>query len=109
LFKEELKPENWISLQNKEGIEIFRYAGKEEGSGVKAITEFEATPKQIMDYIAIPGVIEKAGTMIELLNVFDKIDDDNVYYYMKLKSMMIVAARDFVGISRNFIDTERNK
>lgn len=104
-----MKPDNWVSLQNSEGIEILRYTGKEVGSGVKAIAEFEATPKQIMDYIAIPGVIEKAGTMIETLEVFDKIDEDNVHYYMKLKSLMIVAARDFVGISRNFIDKEKNK
>ena len=69
LFKEEMKPENWASLQNRDGIEIFRYTGKEEGSGVKAIAEFEATPKQMMDYIAIPGVIEKAGTMIETLGM----------------------------------------
>lgn len=73
-----MKDCHWKTMQNKDGIEVSVYEGPMEGTGVRSICEFEATPREIMDYISLPGSVTNSSNMIEKMDQFEAIDDDNV-------------------------------
>ena len=38
--------------------------------------------------------------------MFDKVNDDSMFFHMKIKKMLVVSSRDFVGISSRFFDDQ---
>lgn len=96
----------WKLFSDKNGIETYIYEGSLNGSGVMASGVFDFTPQQIMDFLKNPDAFSKANPVIEMMDTFEEINPDNVFFHMKIKRMMVVAARDFVGISKKFIDKD---
>ena len=110
LFIEHLNHKYWNQIKPKDGTELYTYwDDKLNGFGVKAVSHFDHTPEQIIQFLQIPGEIENTSPLIEKSKILHKINNNEMIIYIKIAKVFLVASRDFLGYSRRYIDNKGNE
>ena len=92
----------WTKNWTANNSDVYLYDGPNNTSGIMVIGEFDYSVEELLYTVQSNDVFLKVNPMLEKIDLVEEVTESDIIFYLKIKKILLVASRDFVGITKRF-------
>lgn len=102
VFEDLIDVSKWTKSSTTNETDIYTYDGANNASGLYSVGNFDFTVEEIIQFILKEDSFMKLNPLIEKISSVQEYGPGHNCFYMKIKKILLIASRDFVGITKVF-------
>ena len=102
MYYDLINESKWTKNTTSNNTDVYIYNGEDNSSGIMVIGEFDFSVEELILIVMSQDAFLKVNPVLEKIYSIEEVSHSDIIFYLKIKKILLIASRDFVGITRRF-------